>query len=293
MNLTHWRLLLAVAQARNMSRAAAEVGITQSGASQAIAQIEQALGGRLFVRERRDVSLTEFGERVLLRAQAMLAEFDAIRVMAEAERGLPASRLRIASFPSVLAQVVLPLVATFRRRHPSIDVVVLEGTDEEVERWLHDGMVDLGVVMNPAPERRAAVIGRDAWMAVVPGHHRLACRARDAGVALRELADEPFVLATGGCHVHGASLAAQAGVVLNQVRVTVRDLASAAALVRDGMGVSIIPASALPAALRGVRALPLAPPAWREFGLVISDAAHDARAARIFLAHAQGAAVSG
>lgn len=290
MNLSHWRLIVTVAETRNISRAASRLGRTQSGASQAIAQMEQALGARLFVRERRDVTPTEFGERVLQRAQAMLAEFDALRVLADAERGLPASRLRIASFPSVLASVLLPLVAAFRRRHPAIEVVILEGTDHEVEQWLEDGTVDLGVVINPAPDRQVAVIGRDAWLAVVPATHRLARRSQEAGIALHELADQPFVLATGGCHVHGASLAAQAGLALSDVRVTVRDLASAAVLVREGMGVSIIPESALPASTRGVRALPLQPPAWREFGLALSQAgsnarsAGTARAARLFLA---------
>jgi DNA-binding transcriptional LysR family regulator len=296
MNLTHWRLLLAVAQARNISRAAAQVGITQSGASQAIAQMEQALGAPLLVRERRAIALTAFGERVLQRAHAMLAEFDAIRALADAERGMPASRLRIASFPSVLTTVLLPLVAAFRRRHPAIDVVVLEGTDEEVEQWLEDDTVDLGVVINPAPARRATVIGRDQWLAVVPSSHALARRSAQTGIALHELAHQPFVLATGGCHVHGASLAAQAGVALGDVRVTVRDLASAALLVRDGMGVAIIPASALPADLRGVRALPLAPPAWRAFGLVAAPAARSGRgaqAAQQFLAETGAQAVSG
>lgn len=286
MNLTHWRLLLKVAETRNISRAASVLGMTQSGASQAIAQMEQALGARMFVRDRRDVAPTGFGERVLQRAQAMLAEFDAIRVMADAERGIPASRLRIASFPSVMATVLLPLVTAFRRRHPAIEVIILEGTDHEVEQWLEDDTVDLGVVINPAPDRQVAVIGRDAWLAVVPSTHRLARRSCEAGITLHELADQPFVLATGGCHVHGASLAAQAGLVLSDVRVTVGDLGSAAVLVREGMGVSIIPESALPASTRGVRALPLQPPAWREFGVAPSRAmrtGETARAARLFL----------
>ena len=53
MNLLHWRLLVAVADAGNISRAAEEIGMTQSGASQAIAQLEASLGFPLVTRERR------------------------------------------------------------------------------------------------------------------------------------------------------------------------------------------------------------------------------------------------
>jgi DNA-binding transcriptional LysR family regulator len=283
MNLTHWRLLVAVADARNISRAAEQVAITQSGASQAVAQIEASLGAQLFVRERRDIGITAFGEQVLLHARAMLAQFDAIRVLADSAQGLHAGRIRLACFPSVLARVLPSLLSAFKRRHPGIDVVALEGTDEEVEEWLAEDTIELGVVLNPAPERQAIIIGRDAWVAVVPVNHPLGRRSSEQGVALSELIDEPFVLATGGCSIHAQSLAGQVGLQLSDIRVTVRDLASAAVLVREGLGVAIIPESALPDDQRGLRVMQLQPRAYREFGLVCSRAGRDSAAVQAFL----------
>ena len=61
MNLLHWRLLVAVADAGNISRAAEEIGMTQSGASQAIAQLESSLGFSVFIRERRYIGVTALG----------------------------------------------------------------------------------------------------------------------------------------------------------------------------------------------------------------------------------------
>jgi DNA-binding transcriptional LysR family regulator len=283
MNLTHWRLLVAVADARNISRAAEQVGITQSGASQAVAQIEASLGAQLFVRERRDIGITAFGEQVLLHARAMLAQFDAIRALSDSAQGLHAGRIRLACFPSVLARVLPSLLSAFKRRHPGIDVVALEGTDEEVEEWLAEDTIELGVVLKPAPERQAIIIGRDAWVAVVPVNHPLGRRSSEQGVALSELVDEPFVLATGGCSIHAQSLAGQAGLELNDIRVTVRDLASAAVLVREGLGVAVIPESALPDDQRGLRVMQLQPRAYREFGLVCSRAGRDSAAVQAFL----------
>ncbi|MRW82506.1 LysR family transcriptional regulator [Pseudoduganella sp. FT26W] len=283
MNLSHWRLLLAVADMRHISRAAQQVGISQSGASQAIAQIEAALGAKLFVRERREVAVTALGEQVMQHARAMLAQFDAIRALGDAAQGLNAGRIRLATFPSVLATVLPGLLSAFKRRHPGIDVVALEGSDEEVEAWLAEDTIELGVVLNPAPQRQAVIIGRDAWVALLPAQHPLGRRSSEQGVALCELADEPFVLATGGCNVHAQSLAMQAGVTLSDVRVTVRDLASAAVLVREGLGVSVVPESALPSDQRGLRVMQLQPRAYREFGLVCSQAGRESAAVQAFL----------
>ena len=284
MNLTHWRLLATVADTRNISHAANAVGITQSGASQAIAQVEAALGAKLFSRERGDVAPTAFGEQVMRHARAMLAEFDAIRALSATAQGLHAGRIRLASFPSVLATVLPKMVGTFKRRHPGIELVALEGTDEEVEQWLAADTIELGVVLNPAPERGAVIIGRDAWVAIVPVDHPLGRRASAQGVALGELAGEPFVVATGGCSVNALSLAARAGLTLTDIRVTVRDLRSAAVLVKEGMGVAVVPESALPADRHGLRVMQLQPPAYREFGLVSSRAGRASGAVVAFLA---------
>lgn len=283
MNLQHWRLLVAVADAGNISRAAERVGITQSGASQAIAQLEAALGFQVFARERRHIGVTALGEQVIEHARAMLAQLDAIRVLADDSRGLNGGRIRLASFPSVISTLLPGLLRDFQRRHPGIELVALEGTDEEVEDWLAASTVDLGVVLNPAPGRAAAVLGRDAWRAVLPANHPLGRRASESGVALKELAAQPFILATGGCAVNGQSLMEQAGLQLSDVRVTVRDWASACVLVREGMGVALVPESTLPDEKRGLRVMSLVPAIHREFGLVCSDAGKASRPVQALL----------
>lgn len=283
MNLLHWRLLVAVADAGNISRAAERVGITQSGASQAIAQLEAALGFQVFARERRHVGVTALGEQVIEHARAMLDRLDAIRVLADDSQGLSGGRIRLASFPSVISTLLPGLLRDFQRRHPGIELVALEGTDEEVEDWLAAGTVELGVVLNPAPGRAAAVLGRDAWVAVLPAHHPLGRRASESGVTLEELAAQPFILATGGCAVNGQSLMEQASLHLSDVRVTVRDWASACVLVREGMGVALVPESTLPDDQRGLRVMPLMPAVHREFGLVCSDAGKASRPVQALL----------
>lgn len=270
MNLLHWRLVVAVADARNISRAAEEIGMTQSGASQAIAQLEASLGFPLFTRERRYIGVTALGEAVIEHARNMLSQLKAIRVLADESRGLNSGRIRLASFPSVTATFLPALLRDFKRLHPGIEVVILEGTDEEVEEWLAADTVELGVVMNPVPGRADIILGQDAWMAVMHGSNLQARHARTYGITLEELAGQPFILATGGCVINGKSLMEKAGLQLSDIRVTVRDWVSACKLVGEGMGVALVPESALPEELRSLCVVPVTPSIHREFGLVCS-----------------------
>lgn len=273
MNLMHWRLVLAVADAGNITHAAAAVGMTQSGASQAIAQLEEAMGAPLFTRERRQTVPTALGLRVADEARVMLDAWRRIQALSHEARGEARGTLRLASFPMVFATILPPVLRRFRQRYPAIDVVSLEASDDEVETLLADGAVDVGVVLNAAPGRRVCPLGQDEWMAVLPAMHPLA-RAGDA-IAFATLAAQPFVLATGGCSVHAQSLAQAAGIAITDVRATVRDWASAYALVREGLGVTLVPALTLPENRRGLRVMPLADRQYRSFALAASTQAAD------------------
>lgn len=228
---------------------------------------------------------TALGLRVADEARAMLGALHRIQALSREARGAAGGTLRLASFPMVFSTVLPPVLRRFRQLHPEIDVVSLEATDDEVETLLAAGTVDVGVVLNAAPGRPVCPLGQDEWMAVLPAAHPLA-RAGSA-IALAELAVQPFVLATGGCSVHAQSLAADAGLAITDVRASVRDWASAFALVRDGLGVTLVPALTLPESRRGLRVMRLASPLYRSFSLAASTRAADGAPVRALFAMLQ------
>ena len=268
MNLMHWRLLVAVADHGSITAAAEQVGMTQSAASQAMASMEATLGAQLFTREPRKTLPTALGLSVIEQARVMMGALQAIRTTVDEARPLLRGSIRIASFPMVLATFLTPLLQRFRQLNPGIEVTTLEVTDSEVHALLDAGLIDLGVVLNPKPERNATVLGRDLWLAVLPTQHPLAQRAADASVSLEALLEQPFVLATGGCTANARSLAAAAGLTLHDIRVEVGEWSSAYSLVREGVGVTLVPEMALPAQRDGLRVMPLSVPLYREFALV-------------------------
>lgn len=268
MNLMHWRLLVAVADHGSITAAAEQVGMTQSAASQAMAGMEATLGAQLFTREPRKTLPTALGLSVIEQARVMMGALQAIRATVDEARPLLRGSIRIASFPMVLATFLTPLLQRFRQLNPGIEVTTLDVTDSEVHTLLDAHLIDLGVVLNPKPESKATVLGRDLWMAVLPTHHPIAQRPADASVSLEELLDQPFVLATGGCTANARSLGAAAGLSLRDIRVEVREWNSAYSLVREGVGVTLVPEMALPAQRSGLRVMPLTEPLHREFALV-------------------------
>lgn len=269
MNLMHWRLVVAVADHGNITRAAERVGMTQSGASQALALMEETLGVQLFSRESRQTLPTAIGLPVIEQARLMLGALQTIRQTVDSVRPMLRGTIRLASFPMVLASFLPPLLRQFNRLYPGIEVVALEVSDDEVETLLAAGLVDVGVVLNPAPERNAGPLGRDEWVAVVPAGHPLALRGTEQGVSLPELTALPFVLATGGCSTNARSLAAEVGLQLQDVRVEVREWSSAFTLVREKLGVTLVPEMTLPAERQGLRVIALQPRIERVFSLVL------------------------
>jgi DNA-binding transcriptional LysR family regulator len=235
-----------------------------------LALIEETLGVQLFSRENRHTLPTAIGVPVIEQARTMLGALETIRSTVDAAKDVQRGTIRLASFPLVLATFLPPLLRQFNRLYPGIQVVALEVSDDEVETLLGAGLVDVGVVLNPAPERSAGRLGRDAWVAVLPGGHPLARRSMEEGVTLAELAEQPFVLATGGCSTNARSLASDAGLPLQDVRVEVREWSSAFTLVRENIGVTLVPEMTLPSQLQGLRVVPLKPRIDREFALVIA-----------------------
>lgn len=280
MNLTQLRSLIAVAETGSLTAAAANIGVTQSGMSQALAALEESLGVKLLVRQRHGVALTAFGEQALDHARAAFVHLEAIRRDAATLTGEESGSVRIAAFPSVFATVLPPLLRRFRTLHPGIELVALETDDLEVETWLVAGTVDLGVVLNAPPDVEAVPIGQDAWIAIMPASHHL---ARRTTLSFADLAAEPFVLATGGCHANARSLADAAGMRLTDIRMEVRDWISAIALVREGAGVGLVPESTVPERRKGLRMVQLNPPLFRRFGLMASPARQRTRAASLFI----------
>ncbi len=167
---------LAVARERNFTRAAAQLGVSQSALSQTVRGLEARLGLRLLTRTTRSVAPTEAGERLLREAGPHLAEIEAGLAALSELRDRPSGTIRITAHDHAVRAVLWPAVAKLLPEYPDIkvEIVIDYGlTDIVAERY--DAGVRTGemvakdmVAVRIGPDMRSAVVGAPAYFAKRP-----------------------------------------------------------------------------------------------------------------------------
>lgn len=281
MNFSQLQLLDAIDRIRSITTAAETIGMTQSAASHALANLEAELGVCLVERGRGGVSVTEAGKRILLHAREILRRVENIRQEAAAARGLSVGKVRIGTFPSISAQILPGALRDFKTQYPNIEVVLFEGTDNEVLEWIVNGVVDAGFTTQMAQGVESIEVARDEMFVVLPDHHSLIDRR---SLQLTDLASECFIMPKSGCEALIRPLFQQAKVPL-VVQYEVSDVNTMLAMVKEGLGITIVPAMCLPQTFRGAAVIPLAPAFYRCLSLSVRSYAATSPAVRTFIEH--------
>ena len=170
-NLNDLVAFLAVAQERNFTRAAAQLGVSQSALSHTIRGLEQRLGLRLLTRTTRSVSPTEAGERLLRSVGPRLDEIDTALAAVRELREKPAGTIRITATEYAADTILLPKLATLLLDYPDINVEITTDyglTDIVAERY--DAGVRSGeqvakdmIAVRIGPDMRMAVVGAPSY----------------------------------------------------------------------------------------------------------------------------------
>ena len=189
-----WRQFAAVAEELHFGRAARRLHMTQPPLTQAIAQLEASLGGRLFDRTKRSVQLTATGRALLPQAQQLLARAQALQQEARAMAEGGAGRLRLA-FVSTVGFTLLPAwVRGFHERHPGVQLELVEATGDQQLEALERGDIDAGFLLHSPGFVPAGLshlpVSREPLVLAVPEQHPL---ARAATLPLARVMQEPLV----------------------------------------------------------------------------------------------------
>ena len=124
-SMTALRTMVLVERFGSFSRAAEELGITQSGVSRAIRGIEQITGQRIFVRSVRGLSTTEAGKHYLAEVRGILGDLGAATLRFSSFDSA-VDTLHVATLPSLGSLWLAPRLADFARRNPGIALVIVE-----------------------------------------------------------------------------------------------------------------------------------------------------------------------
>lgn len=242
------RYVVAIAELGNFTRAAERCFVVQSALSHQVARLEQELGARLFHRTSRQVRLTGAGEAFLPEARRCLEAADRARAEVAAATGEIRGRLSVGVIPTVAAVDVPTALRTFHDRHPSVRVGLTMSSSDALVRRVSDGRLDLAFLGLPVDAEVTGVQGRvlatDRHVAVVAADHRLAAAKR---LRLARLAKEVFVDFPAGTPGRAQTDQAfdRAGIT-RDVAFEVADVHLMAALIRQRLGVALLPSSYAP-----------------------------------------------
>ncbi|MEU9572302.1 LysR family transcriptional regulator [Streptomyces massasporeus] len=236
----------AVARAASFTAAAADMHVSQSSLSRAVADLERQLGVQLLERDTRNVQLTPAGVEALRVAEQIVSAHRA--GMKELKRYLlgESGTVAVATLPSVAAVLLPQVISAFRGRWPQVAVRLLDGLERLVLDRVLSGDADFAIttVGNPPEPLEHRPLVRDRFVAVLPEDHPFADRDE---LTWDDLARQPFLAVGQNSSVRRLTDAAFAQIDAHAVPAAeAGSIATVGGLVTAGLGVSAMPALVLP-----------------------------------------------
>lgn len=266
-SIAQLRVLLTVAEEQSYTRAAARLGVSQSGVSHSMQALEKLAGGPLITKTAEGLEPTALGELVLTTARKVVGELQVLSQQVAQFHDEVDETLKIGVIPSALAGWLSPQLSSLTSRYPEAISLVLEGMEEEIKEWVESGVVNMGVTtdvtqLNVTYWREHfdwQQLKKDEIVAVLPENHPL---SKQASVTVAQLAEYPLVMSSGGCESLIQQIFAHSleEVETFQVDFWVRDTRTLLQMVAGDVGVSFVPTLALTSKpMPGVVTLPLSP----------------------------------
>jgi DNA-binding transcriptional LysR family regulator len=249
MDLQQMRYVVAVAETSNFTRAAEQCLVVQSALSHQIARLERELGAKLFERTSRRVRVTPAGEAFLPAARQALDAAERARAEVAAAVGEIRGRLAIGAISTVAAVDLPAVLKKFHLRHQQVRISLRTSPSEELTERVRQGTLDAAFLGLPLGVRPQGVRGRELargdLVAVVAPDHPL---AGEEHVDLHRLADETFVdFPAGTAGRAHADAAFEAAGVRREVAFEVTAADFMGRLIRQGLGIGMLPAAFVPA----------------------------------------------
>jgi DNA-binding transcriptional LysR family regulator len=173
MTLEQLRIFVAVAEREHMTRAAADLHLTQSATSAAIAALETRYDTKLFDRIGRRIELTAAGRLFLDEARAVLARAAAAESLLNDLSGLRKGALALAASQTVANYWLPPVLHDYQSRFPGVALSMRIGNTQQVAEWVREASADIGVIEGAIedPLLHACVVADDDLVLCVAPHH--------------------------------------------------------------------------------------------------------------------------
>lgn len=236
---------VAVAESLSFCKAAERCFVSQPALSAQLAQMEEALGVRLFERDRRKVIITGAGREIIERARAILRETDDLVKLAHRSADPLAGVLRIGIIPTISPYLLPQLSAVLRQTFPHLTVLWHEDKTDNLVRNLDGGGLDAALLALEADigEVEHEIIGSDPFVLATPVGHPLGGKA--SPVSPLELKGENVLLLDDGHCFRQQALAFCSNANAHELEFRATSLSTLSQMVAAGTGVTLLPTLAV------------------------------------------------
>jgi LysR family transcriptional regulator, hydrogen peroxide-inducible genes activator len=244
MEMHQLRYVVAVARTGNFSRAAEQCHVSQPSLSQQVQKLENELSQRLFDRMKRAVKLTPHGKSFVPHAIRILEEAEAAKREASDAQHLLRGTLTFGVLPTIAPYLLPEALAKFTGKYPGVEILVQEDTTAQLLHLAHRHEIDFALASAPIQDDRFEVrelFAEELLLALPPGHPL----TRKRSVRAIDLEGERLIVMKEG-HCLGDQVLSFCDRRNLRPSISFRSaqLETIQALVRSGLGISLIPAMA-------------------------------------------------
>ena len=244
MELRHIRYFLAVAEEMNYSRAAEKLCIAQPPLSRQIMDLEEELGVKLFNRNKHSLTLTDEGALFKQYAIQVLELVDhSTSEIKELKHGLQ-GMLNLGTVEGNAPRLLAEWISGFHEENPHVQYTLWNGNSDDVANRVMHGLCDLAIIMEPhnGVGLNSIPIYNEKWVAIIPKNHPILENKRKK-ITMEQIADYELIIPS-----RESRLAEIGGWFKDtnktpKVSCRVAHVLSAYELTRQGLGISIFPAS--------------------------------------------------
>ena len=273
-------IFLKAAETGSITKAALALGYTQAGVSLVVRKIEEECGFHLLIREKNGVRLTDAGARLLPIMREIARWDERFRETAAEINGVSTGTVRVGCYSSIAYHWMPRVIRAFRVNHPKIAIDILEGSVDEIERWIEERRVDVGFLSARRGQRfHTVALAQDSVLVLLPPEHPL-CAAE--AFPLSALGGMPFIVTDDSDAYPVVKAYEEKYGPIADMKVSSTGDATVS-MVACGLGVSVLPALMLRGHSAGVVVKEISPPFFRTIIMGMRSPDELSPAARRFL----------
>lgn len=283
MDNTKFRAFVECVNRGSVTAAADALGYTPSAVSQLITSLEKELGLKLLTRSQRGVSLTPEGSELVPAIRACIASEEEVYQLASDLKGLTTGSLTIASYPSAAITWLPRIIRRFKNDYPGIQINIVESIRSEIFNHLESHEADMAILVYSEPMPYEWIPLTEVEMLAAVSEDNPYANAK--AFPIKEIENYDFIMGSWGNEREIIEIFKRHNVEPN-IKYTTYDTPVTVAMVRMGLGISLVNELGAQYWTGHYAKLPLEPREFITFGIAVPPRERLSKAAEKFLAYA-------